>query len=125
MQGGSAKKTKKNVDKTTDKTVVDKTAEASGSKATDEPPQAKITKIVETGNYFANVHLNLVEILSLINLSFNKENVTNIVVLEDGTVEETIIVNENGKGDESTPMNIEEGEIPENTSKKLVKVNLN
>ena len=122
MQGGSAKKTKKNVDKTADKTVVDKTTEASGSKATDKPPQAKIAKITETGNYFANAYLNLVEILSLINLSFNKEKVTtNIVVLEDGTVEETIIVDENGQGDASTPMITEEGEIPENTSKKLVK----
>ena len=50
MQGGSAKKPKKNADKTADKTVVDKTAEASGSKATDEPPQAKIAKNTETGN---------------------------------------------------------------------------
>ena len=59
------------------------------------------------------------------NLSFNKENVTNIVVLPDGTVEETIIIDENGQGDASTPMITEEGELPETTSKKLVKVNLN
>ena len=53
MQGGSAKKPKK----TTDKSVVDKTAEASGSKATDDPPKAKSAKTTETGNYFANAHL--------------------------------------------------------------------
>ena len=44
------------------------------------------------------------------------------MVLKDGTVEETIIVDENAEGDVSTPMNTEEGEILENTSKKLVKL---
>ena len=53
MQGGSAKKTKKNADKT----VVEKSAEASSSKAGDEPPKAKSAKTTEIGNYFANAHL--------------------------------------------------------------------
>ena len=46
------------------------------------------------------------------------------MVLEDGTVEETIVVDENGQGDASTPMITEEGEILENTSKKVLKLNV-